>query len=50
MIDSHIENDIAKRFLSGEFVDGDTVLVDVADGKLTFVKNAARQPAAAVAS
>ena len=49
-IERHIENDIAKRFLSGEFVDGDTVLVDVADGKLTFAKRATEQPTAAAAS
>ena len=41
-IERHVENEIAKRMLGGDFVEGDTVLVDVAEGKLTFAK---REPA-----
>ncbi len=36
-----IENPLAKRLLEHEFADGDTVLVDAADGSLTFEKAAA---------
>jgi ATP-dependent Clp protease ATP-binding subunit ClpC len=38
-VERHIENEIAKRVLSGEFADGDTVDIDAADGKLTFAKH-----------
>jgi ATP-dependent Clp protease ATP-binding subunit ClpB len=36
-----VENPLAKRLLEHEFTDGDTVLVDAADGELTFEKAAA---------
>jgi ATP-dependent Clp protease ATP-binding subunit ClpB len=36
-----VENPLAKRLLEQEFMDGDTVLVDAADGELTFEKAAA---------
>ena len=35
-----MENEIAKRILSGDFTESDTVLVDVAKGKLTFARQA----------
>jgi ATP-dependent Clp protease ATP-binding subunit ClpA len=37
-IERYIENEIAKKVLSGEFADGDTVVVGAASGKLTFLK------------
>ena len=48
-IERYVENEVAKRMLGGELVEGDTVLVDVAEGKLTFVKSepAKREKAAA---
>jgi ATP-dependent Clp protease ATP-binding subunit ClpB len=36
-----VENPLAKRLLENDFADGDTVLVDAADGELTFEKAAA---------
>ena len=39
-IERSIENEVAKRVLSGEFDDGDVVEVDVASKKLTFAKKA----------
>ena len=33
-----VENPLSKRILGGEFEEGDSVVVDVADGKLSFVK------------
>ncbi|HEX3455765.1 MAG TPA: AAA family ATPase [Gaiellaceae bacterium] len=36
-----VENPLAKRLLEHDFADGDTVLVDAADGELTFEKAAA---------
>jgi ATP-dependent Clp protease ATP-binding subunit ClpB len=36
-----IENPLAMALLEGRFVDGDTVLVDAADGELAFEKAAA---------
>jgi ATP-dependent Clp protease ATP-binding subunit ClpB len=33
-----VENQLAMRLLDGEFGDGDTIRVDVADGELTFEK------------
>jgi ATP-dependent Clp protease ATP-binding subunit ClpB len=41
-----IENPLALRLLEGDFSEGDTVLVDVADGELTFEKARAAEPAA----
>lgn len=47
-VERYIENEIAKRVLSGDFVDGDTVDVGTASGKLTFAKNTqAREKASA---
>ena len=47
-VERHVENEIAKRIISGEFAEGDTVLVDVAKGKLTFArKSPAKTKAAA---
>jgi ATP-dependent Clp protease ATP-binding subunit ClpB len=42
-----VENPLALRLLEGEFEEGDTVRVDVADGGLVFAKAAAAEPAAA---
>jgi ATP-dependent Clp protease ATP-binding subunit ClpB len=42
-----VENPLALRLLEGEFEEGDTVRVDVADGGLVFAKTAAAEPAAA---
>jgi ATP-dependent Clp protease ATP-binding subunit ClpB len=42
-----IENPLALRLLEGEFGEGDTVRVDVADGELVFAKAGAAEPAAA---
>jgi ATP-dependent Clp protease ATP-binding subunit ClpC len=44
-LERYVENDIAKRILSGEFTDGDVVLVDAVDGKLTYAKSKAKQKA-----
>ncbi|MBO0745610.1 MAG: ATP-dependent chaperone ClpB [Candidatus Dormibacteraeota bacterium] len=42
-----VQDELAMRLLQGEFSDGDTVLVDVADGELTFEKVLADEPARA---
>ena len=42
-----VENPLALRLLEGEFAEGDTVRVDVADGDLVFTKAPAAEPAAA---
>jgi ATP-dependent Clp protease ATP-binding subunit ClpB len=42
-----VENPLALRLLEGEFVDGDTVRVDVRDGELAFEKVPAAERAAA---
>jgi ATP-dependent Clp protease ATP-binding subunit ClpB len=42
-----VENPLALRLLDGEFGEGDTVRVDVADGELVFEKAIAKAPAAA---
>jgi ATP-dependent Clp protease ATP-binding subunit ClpB len=42
-----VENPLALRLLEGEFDEGDTVRVDVADGELAFERAAAAEPAAA---
>jgi ATP-dependent Clp protease ATP-binding subunit ClpB len=39
-----VENPLAVRLLEGEFAEGDTIRVDVADGELTFAKAAAVEP------
>jgi ATP-dependent Clp protease ATP-binding subunit ClpB len=42
-----VENPLALRLLEGDFAEGDTVRVDVADGELTFAKAPAREATAA---
>jgi ATP-dependent Clp protease ATP-binding subunit ClpB len=42
-----VENPLAMRLLEGEFAEGDTIRVDVADGELTFAKAPAAEPATA---
>ena len=42
-----VENPLALRLLEGEFEPGDTVVVDVRDGELTFEKAPVAEPAAA---
>jgi ATP-dependent Clp protease ATP-binding subunit ClpB len=42
-----VENPLALRLLEGDFAEGDTVLVDAADGELVFEKSRAAEPAAA---
>ena len=42
-----VENPLALRLLEGDFADGDTVLVDAAEGELVFTKAAVAEPAAA---
>jgi ATP-dependent Clp protease ATP-binding subunit ClpB len=42
-----IENPLALRLLEGDFAEGDTVRVDVADGELVFAKAQAAEPAVA---
>ncbi|MGH7919597.1 MAG: ATP-dependent chaperone ClpB [Candidatus Dormibacteraceae bacterium] len=39
-----VQDQLAMRLLQGEFEDGDTVLVDVADGELTFEKVQVSEP------
>jgi len=46
-VERHVENEIAKRILSDELKENDTVLVDVAKGKLTFAR---KTPAGAKAA
>jgi len=46
-IQRQVENLLALRLLEGEFEEGDTVRVDVADGELTFEKAPAPEPAPA---
>ena len=43
-IQRHVENPLAKRVLSGEFKDGDHIVVDLKDGQLSF---SAKRPVAA---
>ena len=40
-IERHVENEVAKRLLGGEFNDGDTVLVDESAGQLTLERQEA---------
>ncbi len=42
-----VENPLALRLLEGDFVEGDTVLVDAADGELVFTKAGIAEPATA---
>jgi ATP-dependent Clp protease ATP-binding subunit ClpC len=37
-LEHHVENPLASRLLKGEFQEGDTILVDLKDDKLTFGK------------
>ncbi len=37
-IQSQLENPLAQKILSGEFLNGDVIRVDAAEGKLVFVK------------
>jgi ATP-dependent Clp protease ATP-binding subunit ClpB len=37
-VQSQLENPLAQKILSGEFVGGDAIQVDAADGKLVFSK------------
>jgi ATP-dependent Clp protease ATP-binding subunit ClpB len=37
-IQSQLENPLAQKILSGEFLSGDVIQVDAAEGKLVFVK------------
>ena len=48
-IERHVENEVAKRLLGGEFNEGDTVLVDESAGQLTLERQEApaMEPAAA---
>src|SRR5687767_3071144 len=41
-----VENPLALRLLEGDFAEGDTVLVNAADGELVFTKAAVAEPAA----
>jgi ATP-dependent Clp protease ATP-binding subunit ClpB len=41
-----VENPLALRLLEGDFAEGDTVLVDAADGELVFTKAVVAEPAA----
>ena len=41
-----VENPLALRLLAGEFAEGDTVRVDLADGELAFTKAPAAEAAA----
>jgi ATP-dependent Clp protease ATP-binding subunit ClpA len=49
-IERRVENPLSKRILSGEFADGDHVVVDYADGEFTFAKVVAAEPVGASAS
>ena len=46
VIQKRLIDKLALSILEGEFVEGDTVVVDAADGELTFSKAAEREPAA----
>jgi ATP-dependent Clp protease ATP-binding subunit ClpA len=48
-IERKIENQLSKRILAAEFGEGDTVVVDYADGEYTFSKAAVAQPVGSVA-
>jgi ATP-dependent Clp protease ATP-binding subunit ClpA len=48
-VERYIENEIAKRMLGGELVEGDTIEVGAADGSLTFTKVAPAERQADVA-
>ncbi len=46
-VERRVENPLSKRILSGEFGEGDHVVVDYLDGEYSFRKAAAREPVAA---
>ena len=46
VIQKRLVDKLALAILEGEFVEGDTVVVDAADGELTFSKAGEREPAA----
>ena len=46
VVERQVENALARRILSGEFSEGDRVLVDYADGQYTFAKAQQRAKAA----
>ena len=46
-IQRSLENPLALRLLEGEFADGDTIRVDVADGELSFAKASETVPVSA---
>jgi ATP-dependent Clp protease ATP-binding subunit ClpB len=46
VIQKRLIDKLALSILEGEFLEGDTVVVDAADGELTFSKAAEREPAA----
>jgi len=46
-IQRSLENPLALRLLEGEFADGDTIRVELADGELSFGKAPAAEPATA---
>ncbi|MFQ6672119.1 MAG: AAA family ATPase, partial [Candidatus Tectimicrobiota bacterium] len=45
-IERTIENELAGRIIEGQFTEGDTVAVDLADGEITFTKGSTRAVAA----
>jgi len=45
-IEHNIENPLSTRLLKGEFKEGDTIIVDLADGGLTFTTKAAAKATA----
>ncbi len=48
-VERRVENALSKRILAGEFGEGDTVVVDYANGEYAFRKPGAREPAVAEA-
>jgi ATP-dependent Clp protease ATP-binding subunit ClpB len=50
VIQKELQNELAKYLLSGDFVPGDTVEVDVADGELVFGRVQAQMPEAKAAT
>ena len=45
-IEHHAENPLANKLLKGEFKEGDTIVVDLTDGQLTFKTKAHRRTTA----
>ncbi len=48
-IERRVANPLSRRILAGEFAEGDTALVDFADGQYTFAKAKTREKVAATA-